>query len=30
MQKIRDALDEDRYEEFYRQYRDKLAERVDD
>ena len=30
MQKIRDALDEGRYEEFYRQYRDKLAERVDD
>ena len=27
MQKIRDALDEGRYEEFYRTYRDKLAER---
>ena len=30
MQKIRDALDEGRYEEFYREYKDKLAERVDD
>ena len=30
MQKIRDALDEGRYEEFYREYRFKLAERVDD
>ncbi len=30
MQKIRDALDEGRYEEFYRTYRDKLAERVAD
>ena len=30
MQKIRDALDEDRYEEFYQQYRFKLAERVSD
>ena len=27
MQKIRDALDEGRYEEFYRTYRDKLAKR---
>ncbi len=27
MQKIRDALDEGRYEEFYHQYKDKLAER---
>lgn len=27
MQKIRDALDEGRYEEFYREYRDLLAER---
>lgn len=27
MQKIRDALDEGRYEEFYRQYKDVLAER---
>ena len=30
MQKIRDALDESRYEEFYRTYRFKLAERCDD
>lgn len=30
MQKIRDALDEGRFEEFYRQYRDVLAFRVDD
>lgn len=30
MQKIRDALDEGRYEEFYRTYRFKLAERRDD
>ncbi len=30
MQKIRDALDEGRYEEFYREYRFKLAERVED
>ena len=30
MQKIRDALDEGRYEEFYRTYRDKLAERCSD
>ena len=30
MQKIRDALDEGKYEEFYRQYRFKLAERVAD
>ena len=30
MQKIRDALDEGRYEEFYRKYRFSLAERVDD
>ena len=30
MQKIRDALDEGRYEEFYRQYRFKLAERRED
>ena len=30
MQKIRDALDEGRYEDFYREYKDKLAERVDD
>ena len=30
MQKIRDALDEGRYEDFYRKYRFKLAERVDD
>ena len=30
MQKIRDALDEGRYEEFYRTYRDKLAERRKD
>ena len=29
-QKIRDALDEGRYEEFYRKYRFALAERVDD
>ena len=29
MQKIRDALDEGRYEEFYREYRFKLAERSD-
>ena len=30
MQKIRDALDEGRYEEFYREYRFKLAERCVD
>ena len=30
MQKIRDALDEGRYEEFYREYRFKLAERCAD
>ena len=30
MQKIRDALDEGRYEEFYNEYRFKLAERVAD
>lgn len=30
MQKIRDALDEGRYEEFYKEYRFKLAERVED
>lgn len=30
MQKIRDALDEGRYEDFYRTYRFKLAERRDD
>ena len=30
MQKIRDALDEGRYEEFYREYRDLLAERRKD
>ncbi len=30
MQKIRDALDEDRYEEFYRAYRFKLNERCKD
>ncbi|MBQ2876580.1 MAG: tRNA guanosine(34) transglycosylase Tgt [Clostridia bacterium] len=30
MQKIRDALDEGRYEEFYRQYKDSLAQRRDD
>ncbi|MBQ8689956.1 MAG: tRNA guanosine(34) transglycosylase Tgt [Clostridia bacterium] len=30
MQKIRDALDEGRYEEFYREYRFKLAERCPD
>jgi len=30
MQKIRDALDEGKYEEFYRKYRFSLAERVDD
>ena len=30
MQKIRDALDEDRYEEFYNEYRFKLAERCKD
>ncbi|MBQ2826210.1 MAG: tRNA guanosine(34) transglycosylase Tgt, partial [Clostridia bacterium] len=29
-QKIRDALDEGRYEEFYREYRFALAERIDD
>ena len=29
-QKIRDALDEGRYEEFYREYRDLLAERRKD
>jgi queuine tRNA-ribosyltransferase len=30
MQKIRDALDEGRYEEFYHKYKDKLAERCVD
>lgn len=30
MQKIRDALDEGRYEEFYQKYHNKLAERRDD
>ena len=30
MQKIRDALDEGRYEEFYYEYHNKLAERLDD
>ncbi|MBQ1260870.1 MAG: tRNA guanosine(34) transglycosylase Tgt [Clostridia bacterium] len=30
MQKIRDALDEGKYEEFYREYKDKLAERCED
>ena len=30
MQRIRDALDEDRYEEFYQTYREKLAQRVAD
>ena len=30
MQKIRDALDEGKYEEFYNKYRFSLAERVDD
>ena len=30
MQKIRDALDEGRFEEFYREYHNKLAERVND
>ncbi|MBR2466497.1 MAG: tRNA guanosine(34) transglycosylase Tgt [Clostridia bacterium] len=30
MQKIRDALDEGRYEEFYKKYRNKLAERNPD
>ena len=30
MQKIRDALDEGRYEEFYREYKDKLSQRVVD
>ena len=30
MQKIRDALDEGKYEEFYFKYRDKLAERRED
>lgn len=30
MQKIRDALDEEKYEEFYRKYRFLLAERCDD
>ena len=30
MQKIRDALDEGRYEEFYREYRFKLNERCVD
>ena len=30
MQKIRDALDEGRYEEFYHKYRFKLAEKYDD
>ena len=30
MQKIRDALDTDRYEEFYRQYREVLAQRRQD
>ena len=30
MQKIRDALDEGRYEEFYHTYKDSLAERRED
>ena len=30
MQKIRDALDDEKYEEFYRNFRFKLAERVND
>ena len=30
MQKIRDAIDEGRYEEFYHEFRNKLAERVKD
>ncbi len=30
MQKIRDALDEGKYEEFYQKYHEKLAERCDD
>ena len=30
MQKIRDALDEGKYEEFYNKYRFKLAEKCDD
>jgi queuine tRNA-ribosyltransferase len=30
MQKIRDALDEGRYEEFYHEYKDLLAERRKD
>ncbi len=30
MQKIRDALDEGKYEEFYQKYHNKLAERLDD
>lgn len=30
MQKIRDALDEGKYEEFYRKYHEKLAERCPD
>ena len=30
MQKIRDALDEGRYEEFYQQYHNSLAERRED
>jgi hypothetical protein len=30
MEKIREALDEDRYEEFYHTYRDSLAERRKD
>ena len=30
MQKIRDSLDEGKYEEFYHKYRFKLAERCED
>jgi hypothetical protein len=30
MQKIRDALDEGRFEEFYQKYRNKLVERNPD
>lgn len=30
MQKIRDAIDEGRFEEFYHEYKDKLAKRVED
>ena len=30
MQKIRDALDEGKYEEFYKRYHNALAERIDD